>query len=105
MLALIKDDAIVNTVTEGGTFQAGSDWVSPAYDGWSNDAGYSLATIVDPGPPEGNYSSAVELVEGVPTVVYTSLPPDPAQIDAQIINSPTDLFGGPTLGEIYNGNV
>lgn len=31
--------------------------------------------------------------------------PAAADIDAQIINAPADLFGGPTLGEIYNGNV
>lgn len=30
--------------------------------------------------------------------------PDTAQIDQQILTAPDDLFGGPTLGEIFNGN-
>jgi hypothetical protein len=107
MLALIKDDTeIVNpAVPEGGTLniaEAGV-WVSPAQEGWTFE-GYRLATIVVPDPPAGNYTSTLELIEGVPTVVYTAAPIDNAQIAAQIVSAPDDLFGGPTLGEIYNGN-
>lgn len=107
MLALIKDDTtIINpAVYEGTTLTIGEILVtvSPAQDGWSFE-NYRLATIVDPGPPAGNYTTAVELIDGVPTMVYTAAPLTDAQIGAQIINAPADLFGGPTLGEIY-GNV
>jgi hypothetical protein len=107
MLALIKDDTeIVNAaVPEGGTLNIPEILVqvSPALDGWTFE-NYRLATIVVPDPPAGNYTSTLELIEGVPTMVYTAAPIDDAQIDQQILSAPDDLFGGPTLGEIYNGN-
>lgn len=108
MLALIKDDnEIVNAaVQEGGTLNIPEILVtvSPAQDGWTFE-NYRLAAIVTPDPPAGNYTSTVELIDGVPTTVYTATPPDPADINAQILSAPADLFGGPTLGEIYNGNA
>lgn len=106
MLALIKADAIVNlTVPEGSTLTIPEALVtvSPAQDGWVFED-YRLATIVVPPPPAGNYSTSVELIDGVPTVVYTAQPITDAQIGAQITSAPDDLFGGPTLGEIYYGN-
>ena len=106
MLALIKADAIVNSAVPEGTTLNIPDalvTVSPAQDGWAFDD-YRLATIVYPDPPAGNYSSTIELVEGVPTAVYTAKPISTDQIDQQILSAPDDLFGGPTLGEIYNGN-
>lgn len=106
MLALIKDDTTIENaaVYEGSTLTIGEllVTVSPAQDGWSFE-NYRLATIVDPGPPAGNYSSVVELVDGVPTVVYTTQPITDAQIGAQITSAPDDLTGGPTLGDVYNG--
>jgi hypothetical protein len=106
MLALIKADAIVDdAVPEGTTLNIPEALVtvSPAQDGWTFED-YRLATIVDPGAPAGFSTSAVQLIDGVPTVVYTAAPPDTATIDQQILSAPDDLFGGPTLGEIYNGN-
>ncbi|RWX72603.1 hypothetical protein [Mesorhizobium sp. M2A.F.Ca.ET.039.01.1.1] len=69
MLALIKDAAIVQTVVEGSGFAIGEAWTVPAYAGWANSEGYSLATVLDPDPvPEGKVvaSSSVELVGGAP---------------------------------------
>ncbi|RWP05110.1 hypothetical protein [Mesorhizobium sp.] len=106
MLALIKDNAIVNdAVPEGGILNIPEALVtvSPAQDGWTFED-YRLAAIVTPPPPEGFYSSTVELVDGVPTVAYTAVPIDTPQIDARITSAPDDLFGGPTLGDIFNGN-
>lgn len=106
MLALIKDNAIVNAfVPEGSTLNIPEALVSvsPAQDGWTFED-YRLATIVTPPPPAGNYTTAVELIDGVPTTVYTAAPISNDQIAAQIMSAPADLFGGPTLGEIY-GNV
>lgn len=107
MLALIKADAIVNdAVLEGSTLNIPEALVqvSPALDGWVFED-YRLATIVAPDPPAGNYTSTVELVDGVPTYVYTTAPTTDAQIASQILSAPDDLFGGPTLGEVYNGNA
>lgn len=107
MLALIKADAIVNAFVPEGTTLTIPDilvTVSPAEDGWTFED-YRLATIADPGPPAGNYVSEVQLIDGVPTLVYTIVPLNDAQIGAQIVNAPADLFGGPTLGDIYNGNA
>jgi len=106
MLALIKADAIVNdAVPEDTTLQIAEAgvWVSPTQDGWTFED-YRLATIVVPEPPAGAYSQEVQLIDGVPTVVYNAAPIDTSQIDQQILSAPDDLFGGPTLGEIYNGN-
>lgn len=106
MLALIKADAIVNpAVPEDSTLNIPEVLVtvSPAQDGWTFDD-YRLATIVVPDPPAGNYTTAVELIDDVPTVVYTAAPISAGQIAAQITSAPDDLTGGPTLGDIFNGN-
>lgn len=57
-LYLMKDGQQIKRVVEGTTFSipaVDSDsapmWVSPAIEGWSNDAGYSLVNVVDPAPP------------------------------------------------------
>ena len=80
MLELHHNGTFIRLVPAGGWLELPDGrWVSPATAGWESDDGYSLVEHVAP-EPEG------------PT------------LDDQIINAPYDLFGGPTLGEIYHGN-
>ncbi|ESZ06833.1 MULTISPECIES: hypothetical protein [unclassified Mesorhizobium] len=76
MLALLNDNVIKTEVAEGSGFAIGSDWVMPAYEGWSNED-YRLATIVTQEAPEGSRvgSWSLQLLDGVPTRVPEILPP------------------------------
>jgi hypothetical protein len=102
MLALIKADTIIDPAVPEGIMLTVAEGlgVSPTQDGWEFED-YRLATIVTPTPPAGAYTATVELVGGVPTTVYAAVSSD-SSIDQQITSAPEDLFGGPTLGEIFN---
>lgn len=73
MLALIKDNVVINTFTEGGWFTLPDGRTSsPATAGWTLD-GYSLVQIAEADPiPSGKRSIgiAVQMVNGVPVYVY-----------------------------------
>ncbi|UHS61061.1 hypothetical protein HRR99_05800 [Agrobacterium vaccinii] len=78
MLALLKNNAVLNRLEIVGQFAEGS-WVdlpdgsrvSPAYDGWAL-RGYELHTIQPADPVPSGYrvvSSSVQMVNGLPTWV------------------------------------
>lgn len=73
MLALIKAGAIVSTINEGAWVELGDGrWLSPAVDGWSDPAGYSLAVVKPPDViPTGKQvlGTSVQMVDGVPKYV------------------------------------
>lgn len=54
----------------------------------------------------GRGESVEILVLGDPSLegLYEAEPPaPPASLDEQLVQAPDDLFGGPTLGEVFNG--
>ena len=74
MLALIRNDAIVATVTEGSWVELPDGrWLSPVVEGWSDPAGgFSLATVMPAEPvPSGKriIGTSIEMVGGQPTFV------------------------------------
>jgi len=74
MLALIKEQQVVSTISEGGWFElAEGTFVSPALAGWSNDDGYSLTTVEPAAEvPQGKraINTRVAMVDGAPRFVF-----------------------------------
>lgn len=89
MLALIHELSIIGKVPEGTGFDLpNGDRVSPAYAGWSNDAGYRLADILPAEDvPEGKriVSTSVQMVGGTPQYVHEieDIVISPDQVDAE----------------------
>ncbi|MBZ9822348.1 hypothetical protein [Mesorhizobium sp. CA4] len=88
MLALIKDQGIVTTVSEGGWVDLGNgSFISPAEAGWSDEDGYSLAAVQAADEvPAGKraVNVRVEMVQGVPKFVFdVEDVPVPASVSAR----------------------
>lgn len=51
----------------------------------------------------GMLAGKLVTIDGGFAVIDPPVPPEPDKTDVNIANVPSTLFGGPTIGEVFNG--